>query len=102
MGLAKLCIDGEETYIEVDDYSGEQVDGVRSMGEVSIDLPSRLDPLLKSGNYIVERLKALSPDKVELTFGIKASGEGKVLCFAKAGAEAQFSVKLSWDNTKDA
>jgi hypothetical protein len=36
------------------------------------------------------------PDEVEITFGLKASGEIGSLVVAKAGLEASYSVKLVW------
>jgi hypothetical protein len=36
------------------------------------------------------------PDEVEITFGLKASGELGSLVVAKAGVEASYSVKLTW------
>jgi Trypsin-co-occurring domain 1 len=37
-----------------------------------------------------------SPDEVELTFGMKATGEVGNLAIAKAGGEASFSVRIAW------
>ena len=36
------------------------------------------------------------PDEVEITFGLKASGELGSLVVAKAGVEASYSVKMTW------
>lgn len=36
------------------------------------------------------------PEQVEITFGLKASGEVNGFVIAKAGAEANFNVKLTW------
>jgi len=38
----------------------------------------------------------VKPDEVEITFGLKASGELGSLVIAKAGVEANYSVKLTW------
>ncbi len=42
------------------------------------------------------------PEEVELTFGLKASGEtGGVFVVAKAGAEANFCLKMTWKRSGD-
>jgi hypothetical protein len=40
------------------------------------------------------------PDEVEFGFGLKLDGSAEVLV-AKAGAEAQFEVKLKWEKDRD-
>ncbi len=37
-----------------------------------------------------------TPDEVEITFGLTASGELGSLVVAKAGVEASYTVKLTW------
>jgi hypothetical protein len=39
---------------------------------------------------------ARTPDEVELTFGLKATGEIGNIAIAKAGGEANFTVRLLW------
>ena len=86
--------DGITTQIEVS-ADGFKNNGPGGVGG-TIRLREQLDPLLKIAEYIVNQIKNLSPDETELSFGIKASGEGNALCFAKVGAEAQFDVKMTW------
>jgi hypothetical protein len=38
----------------------------------------------------------LAPTEVELTFGLKATGEVGNIAIAKAGGEANFTVRLVW------
>lgn len=47
---------------------------------------------------IVDKVRGLydSPDEIEVTFGLKASGELNTLVVAKAGIEASYSVRLTW------
>jgi len=42
------------------------------------------------------------PDEVEITFGLKASGELGSLVVAKAGVEASYSVKMTWKKAEAA
>lgn len=37
-----------------------------------------------------------SPDELEVTFGLKATGEVGNIAIAKGGGEANFTIKLSW------
>ncbi len=52
----------------------------------------------KAALVVLEKVRGLhdSPDEVEITFGLKASGELGSLVIAKAGVEASYSVKLTW------
>ncbi len=94
--LITLVLDENiKTQIEVSEKEGYTNNGPRRVSE-TIRLREELDPLLKIAEYIVNQIKGLSPDETELSFGIKASGEGSALCFAKVGAEAQFDVKMTW------
>jgi len=54
----------------------------------------------KSAVVIVDKLRESGPDEVEVTFGLKASGELGSLVVAKAGVEASYSVKLTWKKGK--
>lgn len=92
-----LALGEIETKIEVDErrQEGRQYNGPK-FNEVRIQLEEQMKPLLETAKYIVEQMKQVAPDETELSFGIKASGEGGFLGFAKAGAEAQFQVKMTW------
>lgn len=93
--LVTLTLDDNvEAQIEVDG-GGYTNNGPGGSGN-PIKLKEELDPLLKIAEYIIGQIKSMSPDETELSFGIKASGEGNALCFAKVGAEAQFDVKMTW------
>jgi Trypsin-co-occurring domain 1 len=49
----------------------------------------------------VDKLKR-PPDNLELTFGLKATGEVGNLAIAKVGGEATFQLKLSWKTVDQA
>ncbi len=93
--LVTLILDEDiKTQIEVsgEGYANNGPGGVSG----TIRLKEELAPLLKVAEYIVNQINNMSPDETELSFGIKVSGEGSALCFAKVGAEAQFDVKMTW------
>jgi hypothetical protein len=52
----------------------------------------------KAALVVLEKVRGLhdAPSEVEITFGLKASGEIGSLVVAKAGAEASYSVTLKW------
>jgi Trypsin-co-occurring domain 1 len=56
-----------------------------------------LDVVQYTAKTFAKKVKSLpeAPDEMELTFGLKATGEG-ALVVAKAGVEANFNVKLIW------
>ncbi|MBI3240742.1 MAG: hypothetical protein HYZ49_00395 [Chloroflexi bacterium] len=57
-----------------------------------------IDNVRKSANLLVTKLRDLSepPDEMEVTFSLKASGELGNIAVGKAGAEANYSVRLTW------
>ncbi|MEU6488085.1 CU044_2847 family protein [Streptomyces sp. NPDC046887] len=62
-------------------------------------LRSALSTLRPALNDIRDSLAAVSPDAVEVEFGIKVGGESGVI-FAKGTVEANFVVRLSWDRDR--
>lgn len=90
-----LMLDDVQARIEVPkNDSGYQNDS--PISEAVINLKEQMEPLMKVATYIVDQAKKVTPDELELNFGITVSGEGGVLCFAKAGIEAQFNVTMTW------
>ena len=64
---------------------------------LQVNFEDALDVVYYSAKSFAKKVKNLPevPDEMELTFGLKATGEGS-LVVAKAGVEANFSVKLTW------
>lgn len=51
----------------------------------------------RSAEELVTQLNALSPDEMEVTFSLKATGElGGNLVIAKLGGEVNYNVTLKW------
>ena len=55
-----------------------------------------LDSIVTLGKAAKARVDQVRPDKSELTFGLKFTGQAGAL-IAKTGAEAQLQVKLTWE-----
>ena len=83
--------DGSSVLVEVDEdtYGVEAVS--RTSGGV-LEAGQRLEAAL-------DAMSKLSPETVEVEFGIKLAGEAGAL-IAKASAEGHFTVRLSWSPGK--
>lgn len=107
---------GGTVLIEVEEASTRTTNGGGAMGglepvsrgdgqaakvvqRVDRTFDTAVDSVRDAANTILTKLKSLtdSPDEIEVTFGLKASGElGGSFVVAKAGLEANYSVKLKW------
>jgi hypothetical protein len=90
--------DGSSVLVEVDEdtYGVENVargsDGVLNAGE---RLESALASVRAAAQATLDTLTKLSPETVEVEFGIKLAGQAGAL-IAKTSAEGHFTVKLTW------
>jgi hypothetical protein len=90
--------DGSYVLVEVDEdsYGVELVsrdsDGVVEAGQ---RLESALASVREAAQATLDVLSGLSPEAVEVEFGIKLAGEAGAL-IAKTSAEGHFTVRLSW------
>ena len=97
--------DGGVVIIESDANQG----GVVKAGRLA-DMPEQAretfaqaaESTRKAALVILEQVRSLheAPDTGEITFGLKASGKLKTLVVAKAGAEASYSVRLTWKRSE--
>ena len=57
-----------------------------------------LEIVRHNADAFIDKIRGLSdpPDEVEMTFSLKATGEVGNFAVAKAGAEANYTVKLTW------
>lgn len=72
--------------------------GSRTIQKSRDALLESLDPVVEVGMAVAKKLQAFAenrPEAIEVTFGVKFSASGDVLV-AKASAEAQFTVKMTW------
>jgi len=105
MAYLKVPLDQGTVLIETEDLPGAKP--VSVLGDRSIQVAAAIEDSLSAlrtlAVKIVSSLVAAGPedpDEVELTFGIKASVEMNALVVAKAGGEANYSVKLKWVRAK--
>ncbi len=57
-------------------------------------------PAVEAASVVLDKIKEIRPDKVEVKFGIKVSGEAKWLV-AKAAGEGNFEVSIAWSRNHD-
>jgi hypothetical protein len=77
----------------------EPVDGfvpAASADEVIGRVRTALAPAVAAARAVLDQVKEMAPDKVEVKFGVKVTGTMNWLV-AKAATEGNFEVTLAWD-----
>jgi hypothetical protein len=93
--------DGSSVFIESDDTESGTVKAGR-LSDVTKQAQETFENAVENAHkavlIVLDKVQELlqAPDQVEITFGLKASGELGTLVVAKAGIEANYSVKLMW------
>jgi hypothetical protein len=66
--------------------------------EVQTKFEDAMHVVQQGAQTIINKVKGLSdpPNEVEVTFGLKATGELGNFAVAKASAEANYTVKMTW------
>ena len=94
--------DGSSVLVEVDeDTYGVEAVSRRSEGvlEAGPRLEAALGSVRDAAQAALDAMSRLSPETVEVEFGIKLAGEAGAL-IAKTSAEGHFTVRLSWSPEK--
>ena len=71
-----------------------------SPGEVAGRIREAITPAVEAAKVVLEKVKETLPDQIEVKFGVKASG-GASWLVAKAAAEGNFEVTLTWSRRED-
>jgi Trypsin-co-occurring domain 1 len=64
-------------------------------GEVIGRVQSAVGPAVEAAKLVLDRVREVRPDQVELKFGIKVSGNANWLV-ARAATEGNFEITLTW------
>jgi hypothetical protein len=106
--------DGDTVLIEAE--SGPEVpqEGVVKAGrvgervrdaveEVQTRFEDAMSVVRTNSEIIIDKVKGLAdrPDELEVTFGLKATGELGNFAVAKASAEANYTVKITWKRERE-
>ncbi len=92
--------DGGVILVEVDEEAAAKA--VLSIQERVVQAQTSfeegLDVVRRNAEAFISKLRTIAdpPDEVEVTFGLKLVGEVGSFVVAKAGAEANYEVKLTW------
>lgn len=84
--------DGTVVAFEIDPPDGYRPAGAK---DVVGQIREAVTPAIEAARVVVERARAVSPDEVEVKFGIKVSGEAN-WWVAKAATEGNFEITLTW------
>lgn len=86
--------------VDEDTYGVEEVSRTsKDVLEAGQRLESALGSVRDAAQATLDALSKLSPEMVEVEFGIKLAGEAGAL-IAKTSAEGHFTVRLSWSPGK--
>ena len=64
-------------------------------GQVMGRVRDAVGPAVEAARAVLDKVKEVRPDQVEVKFGVKASG-GADWLVAKAAGEASFEITLTW------
>jgi hypothetical protein len=97
--------DGSTLLIETDEQKtggvtkagrGDKVGNV--IASVNQKFEDAFTGVKKSALVLRRQLEEMRADEVEVTFGLKATGDFGNFAIGKVGAEANYTVKLKWKN----
>ena len=90
--LVSYGVDGGVVAIEI-----EPVEGLvpASVTEVAGQVSEAVQPALAAARVVLDKVRALAPDGVEIRFGVKVTGTANWVV-AKAATEGNFEVTLTW------
>ncbi|WP_300605763.1 CU044_2847 family protein [Trebonia sp.] len=66
-----------------------------SPDQISGHVEEAVGPAVKAAKAVLDKIKEVRPDQLEMTFGIKVTGTANWLV-AKAAAEGNFEITLTW------
>lgn len=93
--------DSTEVRFEIDSPHDWSPATGRGRPNVAGQVREAVTPAVEAAKTVLDQIAALKPDGVEVTFGIKVTGEASWVV-AKAAAEGSFEVKLTWSPGKPA
>jgi hypothetical protein len=87
--------DSTEVGFEFDPEPGFHQAGAKEfVGQVR----KAVQPAVEAAQTVLEKVKEIKPDEVEVKFGVKVTGEASWVV-AKAATEASFEITLTWKGT---
>jgi Trypsin-co-occurring domain 1 len=71
----------------------QQAGAKEFVGQVS----KAVEPAVEAAKAVLDKVKEIKPDEVEVKFGVKVTGEANWVV-AKAATEGSFEITLSWSS----
>ncbi|WP_345555907.1 CU044_2847 family protein [Streptomonospora halophila] len=68
-------------------------------GQIAGSVREAVEPAVRAAKEVLTGIRTIGPDEVQVTFGIKVSGDANWLV-ARAKSEANFEVTLHWHPAK--
>lgn len=100
---------GQKIYFEIAEPKEQRTvrSGTSNLKKVSSDMIESMDDSLETaltainsfGETVLNSIKKIAPSKAEIEFSVKLSAKGNLI-IASGEAEANFSVKLTWEKVK--
>lgn len=93
-----ILVEVEETYEMEVVKAGLRGKAGEAVAQATATFEEGLEVVRRNAAAFIKKLRGLPdpPDEVEVTFGLKATGELGNFAVARAGAEASYTVKLKW------
>ena len=78
-------------------FEVEPTEGFRPAGpdQIAGQVKEAVAPAVDAAKAVLDKVKEIAPDEIEVKFGVKVSG-GAHWLVAKASAEANFEITLNW------
>src|SRR5215469_18471243 len=78
-------------------FEVEPTEGFRpaGVGQVAGRVRDAVGPAVDAARAVLDKVKEIGPDEVEVRFGVKVSG-GADWLVARSAGEASFEIKLTW------
>ena len=88
----------EETYQSGVVQAGLKQKAEEAVSQARATFEDGLEIVRRNASAFIKKVRGLSdpPDKMEVTFGLKATGEVGNFAVAKAATEASYTVTLTW------
>ena len=83
--------------VEIDDNNFNDIELIGIREKLS-SLSNVMDEILQNGKHVIKKAQELSPDELEISFGIKGGIEAgnPVWGLAKASGEGHLSITIKW------
>jgi Trypsin-co-occurring domain 1 len=87
--------DSSVVRFEIDRPAGFSPAGGPGTTKVAGKVQDAIVPVIEAAKVVLDKVRETAPDEVEVTFGVKVSGQSDWI-IARAAGEANFEIKMTW------